>query len=234
MWDCRTLHARPVALESILCGDCVDWNTLVEMLRKYGYIASPEVESAFKKVEREKFVLSEFKKRAYSDTPLPILCGQTISAPSMIAIMLEVADLKKGLTVLEVGCGSGYNAALLAEIVGEENVVSIERIPELAHWGRENLKSAGYTIEIVVGDGTLGYEKKAPYDRIISTAAAPKIPPAWADQARGGGLIVCPVGSRHWYQELEVARKREDGTLSITRHGGCAFVPLIGEKGFRR
>ncbi len=203
------------------------------MLRKYGYIVSPEVETAFLKVDRKAFVLPEYRTRAYADTPLPILCGQTISAPSMIAIMLEVADLKKGLTVLEIGCGSGYNGALIAEIVGEEKVVTIERIPELAAWGRNNLESEGYNIDVVTGDGTLGYSEKAPYHRIISTAAAPKIPAAWVDQVLLDGLIVCPVGSRHWYQELEVAKKTETG-VTISRHGGCAFVPLIGEDGFKQ
>ncbi len=212
----------------------MDRSTLVEMLTRYRYIVSSEVESAFLKVDREKFVLPEYKRSAYADTPLPILGGQTISAPSMIAIMLEVSHLEEGLTVLEVGCGSGYNAALLAEIVGEDRVITIERIPELAEWGRKNLESAGYTIEVITGDGTLGYPERAPYDRIMSTAAAPKIPLPWVDQLNTGGLVVCPVGSRHWYQELEVAQKKEDGTLSITRHGGCAFVPLIGEEGFKR
>jgi protein-L-isoaspartate(D-aspartate) O-methyltransferase len=211
----------------------MDQKTLVKMLRKYGYIASPAVEAAFLKVDRECFVLPEYKSRAYTDSPLPILCGQTISAPSMIAIMLEVADLTKGLTVLEIGCGSGYNGALLAELVGEENVTTIERIPEVAAWGKSNLESAGYHVNVVTGDGTLGYGEKAPYHRIISTAAAPKIPAAWVNQLVLGGLIVCPVGSRHWYQELEVAKKTETG-IAISHHGGCAFVPLIGEDGFKQ
>lgn len=228
------LSAKPAELKSILYGDFMDRHGLAEMLKRYRYIRSPEVESAFLKVKREKFVLPEYRGRAYDDTPLPILYGQTISAPSMIAIMLETAALERGLTVLEVGCGSGYNAALIAEIVGEENVTTIERIPELADWGRSNLERAGYTITVVVGDGTLGYPEKAPYHRIISTAAAPRIPQPWVDQLQTEGLIVCPVGSRHWYQELEVARKERDGRLTISHHGGCAFVPLIGEEGFRQ
>lgn len=218
----------------ILCGDFMNRNSLVKILKSCRYIRSQQVESAFLKVEREKFVLPEYEHAAYADTPLPILCGQTISAPSMIAIMLEVANLRKGITVLEIGCGSGYNAALIAEIVGEENMTTIERIPELAAWGEKNLESAGYNIEVVVRDGTLGYPEKAPYHRIISTAAAPKIPPPWVDQLRTHGLIVCPVGSKYWYQELEVAQKSEEGTLITSHHGGCAFVPLIGEEGFRQ
>lgn len=211
----------------------MNWETLVDALKRYGYIRSPEVEEAFQKVDREKFVLPEYRNRAYSDTPLPILCGQTISAPSMIAIMLEVAQLEKGLDVLEIGCGSGYNGALLAEIVGKEHVITIERIPELAEWGKKNLEAAGYHIKVVVEDGTLGYSEGAPYDRIISTAAAPRIPQPWMDQIKVQGLIICPVGSKYWYQELEVVRKTEQGDMKTTRHGGCAFVPLIGKEGFR-
>ena len=185
------------------------------------------------KVNREEFILPEYRNSAYADTPLPILCGQTISAPSMIAIMLEVARLKKGLSILEIGCGSGYNAALIAEIVGEDHIITIERIPELAEWGRKNLELAGYHVKVIGGDGTLGYPEGAPYDRIMSTAAAPRIPRPWVDQLAIQGLIICPVGSKHWYQELEVARKTEEG-LIISHHGGCAFVPLIGEEGFRQ
>jgi protein-L-isoaspartate(D-aspartate) O-methyltransferase len=212
----------------------MDQYTLVQQLKRYRYITSPQVEKAFLRVEREKFVLPDYRNSAYSDSPLPILCGQTISAPSMIAIMLEVANLKRGITVLEIGCGSGYNAALIAEIVGEDNIITIERIPELAEWGKKNLESAGYHIKVAGGDGTLGYPEKAPYDRIISTAAAPKIPQPWVDQLALHGLIVCPVGSKHWYQELEVAEKTEDGTLRVSHHGGCAFVPLIGKEGFKQ
>ena len=212
----------------------MDRDTLVKMLKRYRYITSPQIEAAFLKVDREDFVLPEYKNNAYADTPLPILCGQTISAPSMIAIMLEVANMVKGLTVMEIGCGSGYNAALMAEIVGEDHIITVERIPEVANWGRKNLESAGYTIEVIISDGTLGYPGRAPYDRIISTAAAPRIPPPWKDQLQVGGLIVCPVGSKHWYQELEVAEKNEEGDLIISNHGGCAFVPLIGEEGFRQ
>ncbi|MBU7033360.1 MAG: protein-L-isoaspartate(D-aspartate) O-methyltransferase [Theionarchaea archaeon] len=209
-------------------------NSLVTWLKRGGYIKSPEVEAAFRSVNREQFVLPEHTGDAYHDSPLPILRGQTISAPSMIAIMLEVAELRPGVSVLEIGCGSGYNGALIAEIVGEENVITIERIPELAEWGKKNLESAGYRISVIVGDGTLGYPLKAPYDRIISTAAAPRIPSQWIDQLSMGGLIVCPVGSRHWYQELQVLRKSEEGSIDISYHGGCAFVPLIGKEGFRQ
>jgi protein-L-isoaspartate(D-aspartate) O-methyltransferase len=211
----------------------MDQSTLVNLLKRYRYITSPDVETAFMKVNREEFVLPEYRNSAYADTPLPILCGQTISAPSMIAIMLEVARLKKGLSILEVGCGSGYNAALIAEIVGEDHIITMERIPELAEWGSKNLESAGYHIKVIGGDGTLGYPEGAPYDRIMSTAAAPRIPRPWVDQLTIQGLIICPVGSKHWYQELEVARKTNEG-LTISHHGGCAFVPLIGEEGFRQ
>jgi protein-L-isoaspartate(D-aspartate) O-methyltransferase len=149
----------------------------------------------------------------------------------MVAIMLEVSDLKPGIKVLEIGCGSGYNVALIAEIVGEEHVTTIERIPELAKWGQKNLKSAGYNINVVIQDGTKGYPEKALYDRIISTAAPPKIPDSWVEQVKVGGLIVSPVGPKWWYQELEVGKKMEDGSLDIIYHGEVSFVPLVGEEG---
>lgn len=202
----------------------------MKTLKKYRYIQSDIVETAFQNVDRAQFVLPEYTFRAYTDRSLPILHDQTISAPSTVAFMLEVSDLKSGLNVLEIGCGSGYNAALIAEIVGEQNMVTIERIPELAEWGQKNLESAGYNIKVVIKDGTRGYPKKAPYDRIISTAAAPKIPEPWIKQVKVKGLIVSPVGPQHWYQELEIGKKTKDGTLSISYHGEVAFVPLVGEE----
>jgi len=205
---------------------------LVESLKAQGYITSPPIEKAFLKVKRENFLQEEEKKAAYVDSPLPIPCSQTISAPSMIAIMLEVADLKRGLKVLEIGTGSGYNAALLAELVGEENVVSIERHKELASFGEENLRREGYKVKVVVGDGTLGYEKEMPYDRIIATAGAPRIPKPWIHQTKIGGKIIAPIGPGTFSQTLVIARKINDKEVEIKEDVACAFVPLIGEEGW--
>lgn len=205
---------------------------LIRWMKEYNYIRTLAVEKAFQKVPRENFVLEGYEGGAYADTPLPILANQTISAPSMIAIMLEVADLKKGQKVLEIGAGSGYNAALISEIVGQENIVAIERIPELVGWASKNLKKSGYDVKVVQGDGTMGYEKDAPYDRIIVTAAAPKISKYWIEQLKPGGKIIAPVGSKHFHQELVVVTKDNDGKTKTENRGGCVFVPLIGAEGW--
>ena len=204
---------------------------LVDALVRSGYVLDPRVRAAFERVPREAFVPPEVGRDAYADLPLPIGYGQTISAPSMIAIMLEEARLEEGERVLEVGTGSGYNASLLARLVGPANVVTIERIPELAAVGRANLARCGLAaVEVVVGDGSLGYPPRAPYDAILATAGAPGIPGPWVDQLSPRGRIVAPVGRRVFDQVLVVARRRPDGTLDVREGTPCAFVPLIGEK----
>ncbi len=194
-------------------------------------IRTEAVQDAFLRVPREQFVRPEDRTAAYVDTPLPIGEGQTISAPSMIAIMLEEADLRPGERVLEVGTGSGYHAALLACLVGPSNVVSIERLPGLAAWGAANLARAGFPEVIVVtGDGSLGYPPRAPYDCIMATAGAPSLPPTWAAQLASEGRILAPIGGSRYAQDLIIARRRPDGSLDVRRGTACAFVPLIGER----
>ncbi len=208
---------------------------LVQRLKKSGYIESPEILEAFRKVPREQFVPSKFRGEAYADRPLSIGEGQTISAPSMIAIMLEVLKAEKGQKILEIGTGSGYNAALLAEIVGSEGkIFSIERLEKIANSGRENLEKTGYEdiVQVIVSDGTLGYGKEAPYDRIIITACAPKVPDPLVDQLKIGGILSGPVGSHYRAQTLLEVEKIEGGETEINRHGSCAFVPLVGEEGW--
>lgn len=207
---------------------------LVSALEGAGYIRRPEVRDAFLRVSRERFVPEDVRTSAYADVPLPIGYGQTISAPSMIAIMLEEAALARGEKVLEVGTGSGYTAALLAEIVGPESVVSIERLVELEPFGRENLHAAGYSVRVVLGDGTLGFPPAAPYDCILATAGAPKIPKAWMEQTKVGGRIVAPVGRSRLSQVLVTARRVGPEKWDITEGTPCAFVPLVGEQGWRR
>jgi protein-L-isoaspartate(D-aspartate) O-methyltransferase len=179
------------------------------------------------------FVTPDQRGRAYFDTPLPIPMGQTISAPSMIAIMLEEADLEVGLTVLDVGTGSGYNAALLAAIVGAESVVSIERHSELVAFAMANLAATGFGgVRVVVGDGTLGHEPGAPYDRILVTAGAPRIAKSWVRQTKVGGRILAPIGRSTFSQTLVIATKVSE-TKVVEREGTpCAFVPLIGKEGW--
>ncbi len=204
---------------------------LVASLLRAGDIRSDPVREAFLRVPREEFVRPEDRRDAYADTPLPIGEGQTISAPSMIAIMLEEASLGPGERVLEIGTGSGYHAALLACLVGAEHVVTIERLPGLAAWGRLNLERAGFgAVRVVTGDGSLGYPERAPYDCILATAGAPRLAPAWAEQLRIGGRVVAPVGDSHYAQSLLVARLLADGTLDVRKGTPCAFVPLVGEQ----
>ncbi len=204
---------------------------LVASLVRAGDIRSDAVREAFLRVPREEFVRPEDRRDAYADSPLPIGEGQTISAPSMIAIMLEEASLRPGERVLEIGTGSGYHAALLACLVGAENVVSIERVPSLAAWGRLNLARTGFgAVTVVTGDGSLGFPERGPYDCIMATAGAPRLPPAWTGQLSVGGRILAPVGDSRYAQILLIARRRRDGTLDVRRGTPCAFVPLIGEE----
>lgn len=210
------------------------WMRLVEKLEREGIIKSEKVKRAFLRVPRYKFVPERYKAYAHVDEPLPIPAGQTISAPHMVAIMLELAELEEGMNVLEVGTGSGWNAALIYELV-KRDVYTIERIPELAEFARRNLERAGYNrVHVIVGDGTKGFPPKAPYDRIIVTAGAPKVPEPLIEQLKVGGKILIPVGSYHLWQELlEVIKISEDNKVKIKNHGGVAFVPLIGEYGWR-
>jgi len=202
---------------------------MVDRLVRGHYIEDERVREAFRSVPREGFVRPDDTNDAYADIPLPIGWGQTISAPSMIAIMLEEARLEPGERVLEIGTGSGYHAALVAHIVGPRNVVSIERHPELAAWGQSNLRQAGFgEVTVVVGDGSLGYGQDAPYDCILATAGAPRIPEAWPGQLTPRGRIVAPIGSSRHGQVLVIASRRTDGTLDVRESTPCAFVPLVG------
>jgi protein-L-isoaspartate(D-aspartate) O-methyltransferase len=153
----------------------------------------------------------------------------------MVAIMNEALELRNGMRVLEVGAGSGYHAATIAEIVGDEgHIFAIEYVDKLVSIARTNLNRAGYSnrVTLVQGDGSLGYPERAPYDRILLTAAAPKIPPPLPEQLRRDGILVLPVGGRMFPQELVRIRKNPDGSLDRDSLGGVAFVPLIGKYGF--
>ncbi|AFN04718.1 protein-L-isoaspartate(D-aspartate) O-methyltransferase [Pyrococcus furiosus DSM 3638] len=208
------------------------WMRTVEMLKAEGIIRSKEVERAFLKYPRYLFVEDKYKKYAHIDEPLPIPAGQTVSAPHMVAIMLEIANLKPGMNILEVGTGSGWNAALISEIV-KTDVYTIERIPELVEFAKRNLERAGVkNVHVILGDGSKGFPPKAPYDVIIVTAGAPKIPEPLIEQLKIGGKLIIPVGSYHLWQELLEVRKTKDG-IKIKNHGGVAFVPLIGEYGWK-
>lgn len=209
-------------------------NEMAERLERSGYLRSPEIIEAFRVVPREEFVRPNLRRDAYLDQPLSIGQGQTISAPSMIAIMLEVLQVKKGNKVLEIGAGSGYNAALMAEITGKEGeLYTIERLEEIAKFGENNLEKTGYGwVEVVVGDGTRGYEEEAPWDRILVTACAPEIPSPLVKQLKIGGKLAAPVGRHYMAQTLTLVEKTSEEETRIQKHGGCSFVPLIGEYGW--
>jgi len=193
-------------------------------------IKNERVLQAFQKVPRHEFVPLELRKSAYDDCPLAIGSGQTISQPYMVAAMTELAVARSPRRVLEIGTGSGYQTAILAELVPE--VVSIERLALLAASAQVTLKRLRYrNITVVVGDGSLGIPSNGPYDAIIVTAGAPQVPASLVDQLAEGGRLVVPVGSR-LVQELTVLTKQE-GKPTITMHGGCVFVPLVGSEGWQ-
>jgi len=192
-------------------------------------ITDPRVFAAMEKVPRQRFVSPEMQAEAYADRALCIDCGQTISQPYMVALMTEALELSGKEKVLEIGTGSGYQTAILAELAAE--VVSIERHNLLSQQASKILQELGYrNVRLVVGDGTLGWPHQAPYDRIMVTAMAAQCPPALFDQLCEGGLIVIPIGG-YEHQVLH-AIKKVSGVAETITLTGCRFVPLIGEQGW--
>jgi len=201
---------------------------LATLLRRRG-IASERVLAAIAAVPRELFVPEQLRDRAYDDRALPIGHGQTISQPFMVATICAALDLDSNARVLDIGTGSGYQAAVLAELAAE--VVTIERVPELADSARRTLARAGYgRVEVLVGDGTLGVPERAPFDGIAVAAAAPAVPVALYEQLAVGGRVVVPVGSLR-DQWLEVVARGTGGPV-VGRSVPCRFVPLVGAAGF--
>lgn len=189
-------------------------------------IADKRVVEAMRRVPREAFVSPEQYQAAYDDRPLSIGFGQTISQPFIVALMVEALELKGREQVLELGTGSGYEAAILAEVA--QKVVTVECIPELAESAKQVLARLGYSnIEVRVAGKTLGWPQGAPYDAIIVSAGAPSVPEVLLEQLAWGGRLVIPVGTR-WQQDLLRVTKLKKGNR-IENLGGCYFVPLIGE-----
>jgi protein-L-isoaspartate(D-aspartate) O-methyltransferase len=187
-------------------------------------IVDRRVLEAMERVPRELFVPEELRMRAYDDAALPIGSGQTISQPYMVARICEALALAGDEHVLDVGTGSGYQAAVLAELA--EEVDTIERIPELAAQARAKLAAAGYgRVNVHVGDGTQGLPERAPFDAVAVAAAAPEVPPALYEQLAPGGRLVIPVGGRHG-QRLELVIKSPEGP-AVVRSVSCRFVPLV-------
>jgi len=214
---------------------------LVEKLIREGVIKSEKVKRAMLAVPREEFVLPEYRRYAYVDHPLPILAGQTISAPHMCAMMCEALDLEPGHRVLEVGTGSGYHAALCAEIVAPKDsdikghVYSVEIEPILVDFAKNNLKRAGYDdrVTVIHKDGSQGLLEHAPYDRILVTAAAPDVPEPLLQQLKPNGKLIIPVGMPEYIQILMLVTKDEEGNVSYKNLGGCIFVRLRGKYGWK-
>jgi protein-L-isoaspartate(D-aspartate) O-methyltransferase len=203
--------------------------SMVESQLRARGIRDERVLSAMFLVPRHEFVSAEYRDQAHEDHPIPIGEGQTLSQPYIVAIMLEALALKPTDTVLEVGTGSGYQTALLAELARQ--VYSVERHVSLARTAQATLVRLGYTnVEVVLGDGSHGLPERAPFDAIIVSAAAPQIPPPLFAQLREGGRMVIPVGPAH-AQELQLVRKQA-GKPVIANLEGCRFVPLIGSEGY--
>jgi protein-L-isoaspartate(D-aspartate) O-methyltransferase len=192
-------------------------------------IADERVLAAMERVPRELFVPEAYRARAYDDAALPIGEGQTISQPYMVARICEALALQGGERVLDVGTGSGYQAAVLAELAGE--VHTIERRAALAARARAALVAAGYErVQVHVGDGTLGLPEHAPFAAIAVAAAAPEIPPSLYEQLKTGGRLVVPVGGREG-QELQLVVRSPEGP-AVLHSVPCRFVPLVGREGF--
>ncbi len=206
-----------------------DRHDMVEQQLRGRDVGDERVLAVMEHVPRELFVPEEFRDRAYADAALPIAGGQTISQPYMVAKICEALALRGDEHVLDVGSGSGYQAAVLAELAAE--VDTIERIPELAELARVNLAAAGYDrVRVHVGDGTRGLPERAPFDAIAVGAAAPRLPQTLYDQLEERGRLVVPVG-RHGIQRLEVIVRSPEGP-AVIKSVPCRFVPLVGEEGF--
>ncbi len=203
---------------------------VARQIRERG-IRSARVLEAMEIAPRHLFVAADLVSRAYADEPLPIGEGQTISQPFMVAAMAEALLLNGSERVLEVGCGSGYQAAVLSRLARE--VIAIETRPALAALARERLESLGYAnVTVEEGDGSAGWPRAAPYDAILVTAAAPQVPQPLVDQLAEGGRLVIPVGGSN-HQELLLIVKRDGGTREQSLYS-CRFVPLVGRYGWRQ
>jgi protein-L-isoaspartate(D-aspartate) O-methyltransferase len=205
---------------------------LIEHIKSIGYLKSKQVEDALRKIPRHSFVPESIRHLAYRDTPLFIGYNQTISQPSTVVAMTEALDVKKDQKILEIGTGSGWQSAILSRLVGEKGFVyTIEVIDELAEFARDNLQKMRIrNVEVFLRDGSLGLEEKAPFDRIIVTAACPDIPKPLLEQLKVDGIMVIPVGDVY-LQEMMIVKKLKKG-VEKKSIGNFMFVPLRGHFGF--
>src|SRR3989338_2387971 len=204
---------------------------LIHALIRGKYLETPRIIEAFKSIDRKDFIPQDLLDSAYVDEPLPIGFGQTISQPLTVAFMLEHLSPERGEKILDVGAGSGWQSALLAEVVGDKGkVISIERIPELVEMAKENIAKYNFIgkniVEVIEGDGSEGCEKFATYDKIIAAASARELPPVWKEQLKVGGKIVAPVE-----HSVIVVNKVSDNKFDTKEYFGFSFVPLVKDVG---
>jgi protein-L-isoaspartate(D-aspartate) O-methyltransferase len=211
---------------------------LGEYFKKNGYITNSSIYDAFMKVPREEFVLEEDREHAYEDHPLPVLKNQTISAPHMCMLILSYGDFKPAQKVLEIGSGTGYQAALISELIGPKGLVyGIERHEILAEMGMKNLEKTGFSdrVLVIAGDGTLGWpdDEIPPFDRIVVTAAGPQIPQPLIDQLKVGGKLFMPLGDVFIFQNWIEVTKLSESEIKRKNLIEVRFVPLIGKYGLK-
>jgi protein-L-isoaspartate(D-aspartate) O-methyltransferase len=208
-----------------------DWaklrKNMVSRQMKARDIADPEVLRVMSEVPRHLFVPKGVQSYAYSDRPLPIGEGQTISQPYIVALMSQLLDLKRGMKVLEIGTGSGYQAAVLSALGTQ--TYSIEVIPKLAGQAKERLKKLKYPVTVKNADGYYGWKQYAPFDRIIITAAANHIPRPLLDRLKPGGKLILPLGNTQYYQTLTLVHLKKDGKTDVSYYSGVRFVPMTGK-----
>ncbi len=205
-------------------------NDLINFLKGSRFLNDKNVESAFRSIPRHEFVPKSELDRAYDNEPLSIMKDQTISQPGVVSRMTEWLDIKDGQKILEIGTGSAWQTAILSHLVGTGIIYSVEIHSELVKFARENLEKFGlYNARVILGDGSLGYPKASPYDRIIITAACTEIPLPLLDQLGENGLIIAPVGGSS--QSLVLLKKTSEGIVEIKNQSNYIFVPLLGKFG---
>jgi len=205
-------------------------NDLINYLKNSRFLNDKKVEDAFRNIPRHEFVPSSELDYAYYNEPLPIKKNQTISQPAVVSRMTEWLDVRQGQKVLEIGTGSGWQTAILSYLVGQGIVYSVEIKPELVKFAHENLEKLGINnVHIILSDGSIGYSKASPYDRIMITAACTEIPLPLLDQLADGGLLIAPVGDSS--QSLVLLQKTRKGIIEIKNESHYVFVPLLGKFG---
>jgi protein-L-isoaspartate(D-aspartate) O-methyltransferase len=205
-------------------------NDLISYLKNSRFLNDKKVENAFRNIPRHEFVPSSELDYAYYNEPLPIKKNQTISQPAVVSRMTEWLDVRQGQKILEIGTGSGWQTAILSYLVDQGTVYSIEIKPELVKFAQENLEKLGINnVNIILSDGSIGYSKASPYDRIMITASCTEIPLPLLDQLVYGGLLIAPVGDSS--QSLILLQKTRKGIIEIKNESHYVFVPLLGKFG---